>query len=175
MSNQRFPPGWDGQRVRDVIAHYENQSEDEQFAEIEAAREEQGITMMAVPNDLAPEVRALIARRMSEETRRLPSRSSDRATSAGLASRQARQGRNQYVARTGSRNQYVIRSGKEWAVRAEGADKLTSRHATQGAAIAEAREIARHQGSAVRIQGRDGKFRDADSHGHDPCPPKDTR
>jgi hypothetical protein len=60
-----LPPGWDEQRVRDVIAHYENQSEDEQFAEIEAAREEQDITMMAVPNDLAPEVRALIARKRS--------------------------------------------------------------------------------------------------------------
>jgi len=65
MSNQRFPPGCDEQRVRAVIAHYENQSEDEQFAEIEAAREQQDITMMAVPNDLAPEVRALIARRRS--------------------------------------------------------------------------------------------------------------
>ena len=65
MSNQKLPPGWDEQRVRDVIAHYENQSEDEQFAEIEAAREEQDITMMDVPNDLAPEVRALIARKRS--------------------------------------------------------------------------------------------------------------
>jgi hypothetical protein len=65
MKHGRFPPGWDEQRVRDVIAHYENQSEDEQFAEIEAAREEQDITMMAVPNDLAPEVRALIARKRS--------------------------------------------------------------------------------------------------------------
>jgi hypothetical protein len=65
MSDQEFPPGWDEQRVRDVIAHYEKQTEDEQFAEIEAAREEQDITMMAVPNDLAPEVRALIARKRS--------------------------------------------------------------------------------------------------------------
>jgi hypothetical protein len=65
MSNQKFPPGWDEQRVREVIAHYEDQSEDEQFAEIEAAREEQGFTLMAVPNDLVPEVRALIARKRS--------------------------------------------------------------------------------------------------------------
>ena len=48
--------------MRDVIEHYENQTEDEQFAEIEAAHEEEGITMMAVPTELAPEVRALIAR-----------------------------------------------------------------------------------------------------------------
>ena len=58
----RFPPGWNEERVRQVIAHYENQTEDEEFAEIEAAHEEEGITMMAVPTELAPEVRALIAR-----------------------------------------------------------------------------------------------------------------
>ena len=63
MSKQRFPPGWDEERVREVLEHYENQSEDEQFAEIEAAKETQGIIMMAVPTELAPEVRALIARK----------------------------------------------------------------------------------------------------------------
>ncbi len=65
MSQQKFPPGWDEERVREVLAHYEDQSEDEQFAEIEAAREDANITMMAVPTDLASEVRALIARRQS--------------------------------------------------------------------------------------------------------------
>jgi hypothetical protein len=63
MSKQKFPPGWDEQRVREVLAHYENQSEDEQFAEIDAAREAEGAVMMAVPAELAPEVRALIARK----------------------------------------------------------------------------------------------------------------
>jgi hypothetical protein len=61
MSEQRFPPGWDAKRVRDVLSHYEGQGEDEQFAEIEAAREGEGTTMMAVPTELAPKVRALIA------------------------------------------------------------------------------------------------------------------
>ncbi len=65
MTKQKFPPGWDEARVREVLAHYENQSEDEQFAEIEAAREAEGITLMAVPTELAPEVRALIARKHS--------------------------------------------------------------------------------------------------------------
>lgn len=45
-----------------VIAHYEDQTEDEQFAEIEAAREADDITMMAVPTELVPKVQALIAR-----------------------------------------------------------------------------------------------------------------
>lgn len=61
MNEQKFPPGWDEKRVRDVIAHYENQTEDEQFAEIEAAREEDNITMMAVPTQLVPQVLALIS------------------------------------------------------------------------------------------------------------------
>ncbi|HEX2473996.1 MAG TPA: hypothetical protein VHK01_04590 [Lacipirellulaceae bacterium] len=65
MSNQNFPPGWDEARVRDVLAHYENQTEDEQFAEIEAALEMEGITLMAVPTELVPEVRALLARSQS--------------------------------------------------------------------------------------------------------------
>jgi len=63
MTEQKFPPGRDEKRVREVLAHYESQSEDEQFADIEAAREAEGITMMAVPTELVPEVRALIARK----------------------------------------------------------------------------------------------------------------
>ena len=43
---QRFPPGWNEERVRQVIVHYENQTGDEEFAEIEASHEEEGITMM---------------------------------------------------------------------------------------------------------------------------------
>ena len=65
MSKQKLPPGWDENRVREVLAHYENQTEDEQFAEIEAAREAEGVTMMAVPTELVPEVRALLARKQS--------------------------------------------------------------------------------------------------------------
>ena len=65
MSTQKFPPGWDEERVREVLAHYESQGEDEQFAEIEAAREADGTIMMAVPTELAPEVQALIARKRS--------------------------------------------------------------------------------------------------------------
>jgi hypothetical protein len=62
MKEQRFPPGWDERRVREVLAHYENQTEDEEFAEIEAAHEAQNITMVAVPTELVPQVQALIAR-----------------------------------------------------------------------------------------------------------------
>jgi hypothetical protein len=65
MSNA-FPKGWNEGRVRQVLAHYESQSEDEQFAEIEAALEQVDTIMMAVPANLAPEVRALIARNQEQ-------------------------------------------------------------------------------------------------------------
>jgi hypothetical protein len=65
MSKQKFPPGWDEKRVQELIAHYENQTEDEEFADIEAAREDEDITLMAIPSELVPEVRALLARKRS--------------------------------------------------------------------------------------------------------------
>ena len=62
MMSNAFPKGWNEERVRQVIAHYKGQSEDEQFAEIEAALQQEDTVMMAIPARLAPEVRALIAR-----------------------------------------------------------------------------------------------------------------
>jgi hypothetical protein len=65
MTDQRFPPGWDEKRVNEVLAQYEGQTEDEQFAEIEAAREAEGMTWMAIPTELVPKVRALLARKQN--------------------------------------------------------------------------------------------------------------
>ncbi len=62
MSTQNFPPGWDEARIREVIAHYENQTEDEQFVDIESTLEGEGLIMVAVPTALLAEVRALLAR-----------------------------------------------------------------------------------------------------------------
>ena len=63
MSTQKFPPGWDEKRVKDLIAHYESQTEDEEFADIEAVREAENITLMEIPTELVPEVEALLARK----------------------------------------------------------------------------------------------------------------
>ncbi|MDZ7830213.1 MAG: hypothetical protein U5L07_00520 [Desulfobacterales bacterium] len=57
-----FPKGWDEQRVKRVLDHYEMQSEDEALAEDEAAYEDPDQTFIEVPNDLVPAVRELIAR-----------------------------------------------------------------------------------------------------------------
>ena len=63
MTQSKFPPGWDEQRVNKVLAHYETQSEEEAVAEDEAAFESPGQTVMEVPTDLVPAVRELIAKR----------------------------------------------------------------------------------------------------------------
>jgi hypothetical protein len=60
---QRFPAGWDAERVRRVLEHYENQSEDEAVAEDEAAFELEGQTVMIVPTKLVPKIRTLIGQR----------------------------------------------------------------------------------------------------------------
>ena len=58
----RFPPGWDEQRVRAVLEHYEAQTEEEAVAEDEAAYEDAAHTFMEVPKELVPKVRELIAK-----------------------------------------------------------------------------------------------------------------
>lgn len=62
MKQNNFPPGWDEERVRRVLAHYEEQTETEAVAEDEAASEDQTQTVMGVPTELVPAVRELIAR-----------------------------------------------------------------------------------------------------------------
>jgi hypothetical protein len=62
MKQRKFPPGWDEQRVRKVIAHYEVQTEVEAVAEDEAILQDQTQTVMEIPTELVPIVRELIAR-----------------------------------------------------------------------------------------------------------------
>ncbi len=62
MKQSKFPPGWDAERVKRVLAHYEAQSEEEAVAEDEAAFEASGQTVMEVPTDMVPVIRELIAK-----------------------------------------------------------------------------------------------------------------
>lgn len=63
MKQSRFPPGWDEARVRRVLAHYEEQTEEEAVAEDEATFDNQTQTLMEIPNELVPIIRELIAKR----------------------------------------------------------------------------------------------------------------
>jgi type II secretory pathway component PulC len=62
MNQNKLPPGWDADRVKRVLAHYESQSEEEAVAEDEAASETVGQTVMEVPTEIVPAVRELIAK-----------------------------------------------------------------------------------------------------------------
>ena len=62
MSHQTYQPGWDEERVRRDLAHYEQQSEEEMVAEDEAAFEKNGAAVMEVPYELIPTIRELIAK-----------------------------------------------------------------------------------------------------------------
>lgn len=73
------------------------------------------------------------------------------------------------------KDQHVVPHDGDWAVRGEGNKRVTSVHGTQAEAIDSARDIAGNQHSEVVIHRRDGRIRDKDSYGNDPCPPKDKK
>jgi hypothetical protein len=62
MSEPKFPAGWDSERVKRLIDHYEGLPEDEMAAEDEAAVEDRGgQTVITVPDELLPAIRQLLA------------------------------------------------------------------------------------------------------------------
>ena len=57
----KFPEGWDAERVHRTLRHYESQTEDEALEEDEAALEDARQTLMEIPNELVGPVRALLS------------------------------------------------------------------------------------------------------------------
>lgn len=75
-------------------------------------------------------------------------------------------------------DRYVVKHPEGWAVKASGAARASGVYNTQRTAETAAKAIVRNLGGGeVRIQGRDGRWRDSDTvaPGHDPFPPRDTR
>jgi hypothetical protein len=60
---EKLPAGWSEARVRKVLEHYENQTDDEAVAEDEAAYKTEGQTVMIVPTELVPAIRKLLGKR----------------------------------------------------------------------------------------------------------------
>lgn len=65
-----FPSGWDERRVREVLEHYENQTDEDAAAEHEAALSSPEHTVMEVPAELVPLFRQLIAEHEKDRTSR---------------------------------------------------------------------------------------------------------
>jgi len=57
---QKLPPGMTEERIKAIIDHYENQTEDEAVAEDEAAFAKEETAMVEVPRTLVDKVRELI-------------------------------------------------------------------------------------------------------------------
>lgn len=76
-------------------------------------------------------------------------------------------------------NYYVVNNPEGgWKVMKDNAERASADVDTQEEAETIAKELSSHQGGGeVRIQGKDGKFRDSDTvpPGNDPNPPKDTK
>jgi hypothetical protein len=58
------PPGMDEEQIRNVISFYDNQSEDQEAAEIERLLDESRFRMMRIPVELVPEVEEILASRL---------------------------------------------------------------------------------------------------------------
>ncbi len=75
-------------------------------------------------------------------------------------------------------DRFVVKHGEQWAVKRAGVVKPESVHDLQSQAEQHAKSTVRSLGGGeVRIQGRDGKWRDSDTvaPGRDPCPPRDRK
>jgi hypothetical protein len=57
----QFPDGWDEERVRRVLTHYETQTEEEAVAEDEKAFKSKEHVLVEVPVELLPLIREIIA------------------------------------------------------------------------------------------------------------------
>lgn len=75
-------------------------------------------------------------------------------------------------------DRYVTKHSDGWAVKGSGSERASSVHKTQKQAEVRAKQIVNNLGGGeVRIQNRQGQWRDSDtvSPGNDPYPPKDKK
>lgn len=70
------------------------------------------------------------------------------------------------------KNQHVVPFGGGWAVKAEGAKKVTIITTKQSDAITVAKDLAKNNESELIVHGRDGRIREKNSYGKDSNPPK---
>ena len=77
-----------------------------------------------------------------------------------------------------ARKEHHIVSNKDkggWDVKKSGATRASLHTDTKAEAVKLGRVISQRAGSELVIHGKDGKIQRTDSHGNDPCPPKDRK
>jgi len=68
---------------------------------------------------------------------------------------------------------FVVCHGDGWAVRRPSADRVTKAFETKSLAFEYGRDLARANGSELRVQNLNGQFGTCNSYGQDKCPPHD--
>lgn len=69
----------------------------------------------------------------------------------------------------------VPNSDGGWDVKRNGAQRSSGHTVTKQDAVDLGRKISQNQGTELVIHNKDGKISNSDSHGNDPCPPKDEK
>jgi hypothetical protein len=62
-----------------------------------------------------------------------------------------------------------------WDIKKGGGERSIKHFSKKEDAVDRAREISRNQESELVIHKKDGTIQNKDSHGNDPCPPRDKR
>jgi len=65
--------------------------------------------------------------------------------------------------------------GGGWDVKRNGANRASRHFDTKQEAVDRGRQISRNQESELIIHNLNGRISQSDSHGNDPCPPRDQK
>ncbi len=69
----------------------------------------------------------------------------------------------------------VPNPGGGWDVKRENAERASGHYRTKAEAEAAGRAMSINGNTELIIHGQDGRIQRSDSHGNDPCPPKDKQ
>lgn len=69
----------------------------------------------------------------------------------------------------------IPNSNGGWDVKRNGAQRASVHTDTKREALKLGREMSRNQGTELVIHGKDMRIQNSDSHGNDPCPPRDRK
>lgn len=75
----------------------------------------------------------------------------------------------------GRSEHHVVWNSEEgtWDVKREHAERVSGRFDNKEEAVDYGRQVSINQNTELIIHRKDGRIQNSDSHGHDPCPPKD--
>lgn len=76
-----------------------------------------------------------------------------------------------------SKTTHIVPNGERggWDIKQGGAKRASEHFDKKSDAVDRGREISINQKTEFVIHGKDGKIQRKDSHGNDPCPPKDKK